>query len=118
MELFVSFSEIMQYYKRNIRKFVVFVALFGIICGLLPLRFVHHEYSASTTIVISCEIPENANTDYRLQYTSILNSRVQTAVAMAAGSDIVLETAQRLGIDKDQITNIGATQVNNAPVVK
>lgn len=94
------------------------MALFGIICGLLPLRFVHHEYSASTTIVISCEIPENANTDYRLQYTSILNSRVQTAVAMAAGSDIVLETAQRLGIDKDQITNIGATQVNNAPVVK
>lgn len=118
MELFVSFSEIMRYFKRNIRKFVLVVAIFGLVCGLLPLKFVHHEYSASTTVVISCEVPEDANTDYRLQYTSILSSRVQTAVAMASGSDIVTQTAQKLGIDEKEITSISAVQVNTAPVVK
>lgn len=118
MELFVSFSEIIQYFKRNIRKFVVIVALFGIVFALLPLRFVQHEYSASTTIVISCEIPEDATTDYRLQYTGILSSRVQTAVAMADGSDLIAQTAEKLGIDEAQITSIGAVQLNAAPVVK
>ncbi len=118
MELFVSFSEIMQYFKRNIRRLIVVIALFGIICGLLPLRFVHHEYSASTTVVISCEIPENATTDYRLQYTGILGSRVLTAVAVASGSDIVTQTAQRLNIDESKIANISAVQLNSAPVVK
>lgn len=118
MELFVSFSEIMRFFKKNIRQLVVVVALFGILFGLLPLRFVHHEYSASTTILISCEIPEDAGTEYRLQYTSILNTRVQSAIAMASGTDIVQLTAKKLGIKEDQITNIGATQVNSAPMVK
>jgi len=118
MELFVSFSEILQYFKRNILKLLLVTALFGIVCGLLPLRFVHQEYTASTTIIISCEVPEDATTDYRLQYTSILSSRVQTAVAMAAGNDLITQTAEKLGINKDQIGSIGAVQVNTAPVVK
>ncbi len=118
MELFVSFSEILQYFKRNITKFLIVVALFGLLFGLLPLRFVHNEYSASTTVVISCEVPEDASTDYRLQYTGILSSRVQTAVAMASGSDLIAQTAQKLNIPKDQITSIGAVQVNAAPFVK
>lgn len=118
MELFVSFSEIMRYFKRNIRKFAVVVALFGLVSALLPLEFVHHEYSASTTVVISCEIPEDANTDYRLQYTSILSSRVLTGIAMGTGSDIVTQTAQKLGIDEKEINSISAVQVNTAPVIK
>ncbi len=118
MELFVSFSEIMRYFKRNIRKLILCMAIFGLVFGLLPLRFVQHEYSASTTVVISCEVPEDANTDYRLQYTSILNSRVQTAVAMAGGSDLITQTAQKLGIAEKEILNIAAVQVNTAPVIK
>jgi Mrp family chromosome partitioning ATPase len=118
MELFVSFTEIMEYFKRNLLKFFAVIALFGIICGLLPLRFVHNEYSASTTIIVTCDIPENAGTDYRLQFTSILNSRVQTAIAMASGSDIITQTAQKLGIEESKITSIAGTQVGTAPAVK
>ena len=118
MELFVSFSEIMEYFKRNILKFIIVLAVFGIVFGLMPLKFVHHEYSCDTTMIISCEIPEDAQTDYRLQYTSILNSRVQTALSIATGKDLIAQTAERLGIDKSEITSIGAVQVNTAPVVK
>lgn len=118
MELFVSFSEIMEYFKRNIFKFIIVVALFGLVFGLLPLKFVHQEYSASTTLVVSCEIPEDAQTDYRLQYTSILNSRVQTAIAIASGSDIITQTAQKLGIEEKDITSIAGVQVGTAPAVK
>ncbi len=118
MELFVSFSEIMEYFKRHLRTFLIVVAVFGIVSGLLPLKFVHNQYSASTTIVVSCQIPENAQTDYRLQYTSILNSRVQTAIAMASGSDIITQTAEKLNIKEDKISSISGTQVGTAPVVK
>ncbi len=118
MELFVSFSEIMEYFKRNIVKFIVVVAVFGIVFGLMPLKFVQHEYSGDTTIVLSCVVPEDAQTDYRLQYTSILNSRVQTAVAIASGHDMIKQTADMLQIDEKEITSITAVQVGTAPVVK
>jgi len=102
------------------------VALFGIVFGLLPLKFVHQEYPASTTIVVSCEVPEDAQTDYRLQYTSILNSRVQTAIAMASGTDIITQTVQKLNmqqdnnklIKEDDILSIAATQIGTSPTVK
>lgn len=118
MELFVSFSEIVAYFKRNIVKFIIVLAVFGIISGLMPLKFVNQEYSTDTTIVVSCEIPENAQTDYRLQYTSILSSRVQTAVAMASGNDIIKQTAAKLNIDEKKITSINAVQVGPALAVK
>ncbi|MBW7573400.1 polysaccharide biosynthesis tyrosine autokinase [Caproiciproducens faecalis] len=118
MELFVSFSEILEYFKRSILKFIIVVAVFGIVFGLMPLKFVQHEYTCDTTLIISCEVPEDAQTDYRLQYTSILNSRVQTAVVIATGKDMISQTADKLGIDKSKITSIGAVQVNTAPVVK
>lgn len=118
MELFVSFSEIIGYFKRNILKFIIILAVFGIVFGLMPLKFVSHEYSADTTIIVSCEVPENAQTDYRLQYTSILSSRVQTAVALASGNDIIEQTATKLNIDKKSIISITAVQVGTAPVVK
>jgi len=118
MELFVSFSEIVDYFKRNIVKFIVVLAVFGIVFGLMPLKFVNQEYSTDTTIVVSCEIPEDAQTDYRLQYTSILSSRVQTAVAMASGNDIVKQTAAKLNIDEKIISSINAVQVGPALAVK
>nr|WP_319488363.1 AAA family ATPase [uncultured Caproiciproducens sp.] len=118
MELFVSFSEIIEYFKRNILKFIIVLAVFGIVFGLMPLKFVHHEYSCDTTVIVSCEVPEDAQTDYRLQYTSILNSRVQTAIAISTGKDMITQTAEKLGIDKSEITSIAAVQVNTSPVVK
>ncbi|WP_277668932.1 polysaccharide biosynthesis tyrosine autokinase [Caproiciproducens galactitolivorans] len=118
MELFVSFSEVMDFFKKTRLRFLIVVAVFGIVFGLMPLKFVKHVYTCDTTIVISCEVPEDAKTDYRLQYTSILNSRVQTAIAMASGKEIITHTAQKLGIDEKEINSISATQVNTAPVVK
>lgn len=118
MEIFVSFSEIMRYFKQHIRSFAVVVLLFGIVFGLMPLRFPNHEYSASTTVLVSCEVPEDAGTDYRLQYTSILSTRVQAAVVLATGTDLIAQTAQKLDINKDQIANISASQISSAPMVK
>ena len=117
-ELFVSFTEMKQFFRRHIRQYFIVVVLFALIGALLPLRFYNHEYSASSTILISCEVPEDAGTDYRLQYTGILSTRVQAAVAMANGTDMVQATAQKLGIKEDQILNISATQLNSAPLVK
>ena len=118
MELYIGFSEIRQYFKKHLKIMIPVILAFGVVSGLLPLKFVHHSYSADTTFVLSCEIPEDASSDYRLQYTSILNSRVQTAVALASGTDLIDTTAEKLGIDKDMISKISAVQVNSAPVIK
>lgn len=118
MELYIGFSEVMQYFKRHAKGMLLVILAAGIVSGLLPLKYVHHVYEGNTTVIISCEIPENASSDYRLQYTNILNSRVQTAVALATGPDLMDRTAQKLGIDKTLISKISAIQVNSAPVVK
>lgn len=118
MELFISFSEIMHFFRRNRVKFLLVVLAFGIICGLMPLKFFHVNYSANSTITLTCEIPENAGTEYRLQYTGILNSRVQTAIATAGANNLIEKTADRLGIKPGEISKITGEQVLGAPVVK
>lgn len=118
MELYVSFSEILHFFKRNRVKFILVVLTFGIVMGLLPLKLAKPSYSANTTFVISCEIPENADTDYRLQYTSILNSRVQTVIALAGSHDLLKQTAAAVGVSPSEIKSIAADQLNGAPVIK
>lgn len=118
MELYIGFSEVLQYFRKHLKTMIPVILLFGIVSGLLPLKYVHHIYTGDTTVIVSCEIPEDASSDYRLQYTNILNSRVQTAVALAAGPDLIDKTAGKLGIDKTLISKISAIQVNSAPVVK
>lgn len=118
MEMFVSFSEIMHYFKRNVVKFAVVVLAFGIVAGLLPLKFHTFSYSGSTTLTISCAIPDNSDADYRNQYAGIINNRVQTAIAWASTNDLIKETAKKVGVDPSQISKIAAEQVGAAPVVK
>ena len=118
MELFVSFSEIMHFFKRNRIQFLVVVLAFGLLCGLMSQKFFRHSYSADSTITLSCEVPENAGTEYRLQYAGILNSRVQTAIAAANTRDLMNRTADKLGIDHSEIASITGEQVLSAPVVK
>ncbi len=118
MELYVGFSEILHFFKRTRVKFILVVLIFGVLAGLLPLKFAKPTYNTNTTFVISCEIPENADTDYRLQFTSILNSRVQTVIALAQANDLVKQTAAAVGVDPSEIGKIAADQVNGAPVVK
>lgn len=118
MELSVSFSEIMHFFKRNKIKFLLVVLAFGIVCGLLPLKLLKYSYTANTTVTLACQIPEDAGTDYRLQYASILSSRVQTTIATAGSNDLVEKTAKKLGIDSAEISKITGEGLNNAPVVK
>lgn len=118
MELFVSFSEIMHFYRRNWVKFVLVVLACGIAGGLLPLKFGRHVYSGSTVFTVSCGVPEEADSDYHLQYTNILYSRVQSSVALASGDDLLARTAAQAGVDKSELVDITAEQLNSAPVVK
>lgn len=118
MELFVSFSEIMHFFKRNRIKFLVVVLAFGIVCGLLRLKLFRASYSTNSTITLSCEVPENASTDYRLQYTNILGSRVQTAIAAAGSNDLINKTADKLGMAPAAISKITGEQILGSPVVK
>lgn len=118
MELHVSFSEILAYFKRNLVRFVLVIAGFGLLFGLAPLKFFHPQYSASTTVLISCALPEDAQTDYRLQYTGILNNRVEAAVAMASGQDMIDEAARKLNVDPALISSVSAVQINTSPLLK
>lgn len=118
MELFVSFSEIMHYYKKSWLKFILVVLLFGIVGGLLPLKFVHPIYQGNTIFTVTCGVPDDADSDYHLQYTNILYSRVQSSVALASGSDLLEQTAKTAGVDASEITAITAEMENSSPVVK
>ncbi len=118
MELSVSFSEIARYFRENRKKYILAVLAVGVICGLLPLKFTQYSYSGSTTLIFTCDVPQNAESDYQLQYTNILYSRVQSAVALAAGNSLLTETAQKAGVKEADISKIAAEQLNSSPVVK
>lgn len=118
MELFVSFSEIVHYYKRNWIRFLLVVLAFGIVSGLLPLKFVRHVYQGSTVFTVTCGVPTGADSDYHLQYTNILYSRVQSTVPLASGQDLLKETAEKVGVSPSEITKITAEMENSSPVVK
>lgn len=118
MELFISFSEIMHFFRRNRVKFLLVVLAFGVICGLMPLKFYHVSYSANSMIMLNCQVPEDSSTDYRLQYTGILSSRVQTAIGMAGTNDLINKTAAKLGIEPSKISKITGEQFLSAPMVK
>lgn len=118
MELFVSFSEVMHYYKRNWMKFLLVVLAFGIFGGFMAAKFTQPVYQGSTVFTVTCGVPDSADSDYHLQYTNILYSRVQSSVALASGSDLRTQTAQQVGVDPSEITNITAKMENSSPVVK
>ena len=118
MELFVSFSEIMHYFRKTRVRFALVVLIFGVLFGLAPLKLVHHVYTASTTFSLTASVPNNADSNYYLQYTGILNSRVLSSIAMAQANELVTATAQQVGVDPAEIVKITAEQQNSAPVVK
>ncbi|MCH3973044.1 MAG: CpsD/CapB family tyrosine-protein kinase [Oscillospiraceae bacterium] len=118
MELYVSFSDVMHFFRRKWIKFLLVVVLFGVVCSLLPLQTASYTYTANTTVMLNCQVPENADADYRQQYTNILNYRVQAAVAEASSNDLLESTADKLGIKKEVIKKITGEQVKSAPAVK
>ena len=118
MELYVSFSDILQFFKKKWVSFLVVVLLFGMVCALLPLKTARYTYFADSTITLSCTASVKDDTNYSLQYPGILNVRVSTAVVEASSNDILEKTAARLGIDPKKIVKITGEQLHNASSVK
>ncbi|MCI1966798.1 MAG: hypothetical protein LKJ17_11810 [Oscillospiraceae bacterium] len=118
MELFVSFSEIMHYYRRNWIRFFLVILAFAVAGGLLPMKFAHHVYQGTTVFTVTCGVPDDVDSDYHLQYTNILYSRVQSAIPLASGEDLLRRTAEKAGVNPSEITDITAKMENSAPVVK
>ena len=118
MEMSVSFTEIEHFFKRTKLRFVIVVLLFGIVFGLAPLKLVKQKYTATASFVMYCGVPDGVDSDYHLQYTNILYSRVQSAVALALSNNLPAEAAQKVGVNKSLVSSITAEQENSSPVVK
>lgn len=118
MEMYVSFSDFLRFFRKKRAAFLIVVLAFGLICGIAPLKLAKYTYSASTTILFNSDIPESEDINSNLQLPGILNNRIQTAVAEASSNDLVEKTAAELGIDKEQIGKITGEQVKSSLAVK
>lgn len=118
MELYASFSDVMHFFKRNWVKFLLVILLFGVVCGLLPLKLAKYTYTTNSTLTINCQLPGNASTDFREQYTGILYNRVQSVLVQSNSNSLVEKTTQRLGLKKGEISKITGEQMRSAPAVK
>lgn len=118
MEVSVSFSDIWSFIKRNWWKLLVVVIVVAGIGAGMSLRVLSPTYSSDSTVVMSCKIAENADKEYRLQYTSILASRVNSGLALANATQMKQIVADQVGIPVSQIIDIKATQNQNAPSIK
>lgn len=93
------------------------VVVAGVGAGM-SLRVLSPTYSSDSTVVISCKVAENADKEYRLQYTSILASRINSGLALANATQMKQSVADQLGIPVSEIIDIKATQNQNAPSIK
>lgn len=118
MEVSVCFSDIWNFIKKNWWKLLIVVVLMGIVGAAMSLQALSPTYSSDSTVVLSCTVPANADKDYRLQYTSILGTRVTSGLAIANAPQMKQEIANRLQIPVSQIINITATQNQNAPSIR
>lgn len=118
MEMYVSSSDILHFFKKKWVSFLVVVLLFGGVCALLPLKTAQYTYSANSTITFSCTSSKKNDPNYTLQYPGILNVRINTAVAEASSNDLVEKTAAQLNIDPKIIYKITGEQLYSSSSVK
>ncbi len=118
MELFIPFSEIVRFFKRHLWKFAVLVVACGVLFGSLSLANFQKEYTATSTILIACTIDDNASPDYSNQYASMLNVRLQAAIAMAPSEDLRLKTAERAGVEESSLHSISAKQISTSTLIE
>ncbi|MDD4808328.1 MULTISPECIES: polysaccharide biosynthesis tyrosine autokinase [Caproicibacterium] len=118
MKPYFRFSDVLHFYKRNWIKFLLVVLLCGVLCALLPLKLHSMSSTVNTTIMLNCELPENASSDYRLQYNGIVSYRITSAVAQASSHDLIEKTTKRLGLQEGEILKITGEQQQGAPAVK
>ncbi len=95
MEVSVSFSDICGFIRRSLWKLLVVVLVVAAIGGGMSLRTLAPTYSSDSSIMLSCTVPENADKDYRLQYTQILGSRVNSALAILNAKQMKQDIADR-----------------------
>lgn len=117
MELYISFSEILRFFKRHLWKFAVVVAVCGLLFGLLSLKTFKREYTATSTILIACTIDDNASPDYSNQYASMLNVRLQAAIALADAEELRQAVAERAGVDDSALADIAAKQIGTSTLI-
>ena len=117
MELYLSFSEILRFFKRHLWKFAVLTVACGVLLGVLSLKSFQRVYSATSTILVACTIDNNASPDYSNQYASMLNVRLQAAVAMADLEDFRVAVAERAGVEESSLNSITASQVSTSTLV-
>ena len=117
MELYLSFSEIVRFFKRHLWKFAVVVVACGVVFGFLSLKTFKREYTATSTILVACTIDDNASPDYSNQYASMQNVRLQAAIAMAPSEDLRLKVAERAGVDEESLHSIEAKQIGSSTLV-
>ena len=118
MELYLSFSEIVRFFKRHLWKFAVLVAVCGILFGVLTLRSFKRQYTATSTILIACTIDDNASPDYSNQYASMLNVRLQAAIALADLEDVRAAVAEYAGVDDSSLVDLTAKQVGTSTLIE
>ena len=118
MELFISFSEIFRFFKRHLWKFAVVVAACGILFGVLSLKTFKREYTATSTILIACTIDDNASPDYSNQYASMLNVRLQAAIALADSEEMRQSVAERAGVEDSSLIGVAAKQVGTSTLIE
>lgn len=118
MEVSVSFSDIWSFIKRNWWKLLIVIVVVAGVGAGMSLRVLSPTYSSDSTVVISCKVAENADKEYRLQYTSILASRINSGLALANATQMKQSVADQLGIPVSEIIDIKATQNQNAPSIK
>lgn len=117
MELYLSFSEILRFFKRHLWKFAVLTLACGVLLGVLSLKSFQRVYSATSTILVACTIDDNASPDYSNQYASMLNVRLQAAIAMAELEDFRVAVAERAGVEESSLSGITASQVSTSTLV-
>ncbi len=118
MELYLSFSEIVRFFKRHLWKFAVLVVLCGLLFGFLSLRSFKRQYTATSTILIACTIDDNASPDYSNQYASMLNVRLQAAIALADSEDVRAAVAEYAGAEDASLLDLTAKQVGTSTLIE
>ena len=121
MEISISFQDIWNYIKRRFWRLVVIVVLIAIAGGIVSAFAIPRTYTSASVVVISADVAESADPDYRNQYTGIISNRVSVGLAMVNGTEgeqMREEVASYLGIDPEHILTINATQMQGGPNIQ
>lgn len=118
MELSIGFLDIWRFLKKHFIKFMVLLLVCALGFGLVAYFHFEPAYSASTTVMVTFQDEDQALADYKEQYGSVLNSRVQAALTMSGADAMKKRTAEALGIQPGDVQAVKGEQVNTSTLLK